>query len=187
MKQPVSKMTSRVAAVGSGVVDWYTPAPFVAAVRAVFGGVIDLDPASSRRAQKGVKAKRYYTPRRNGLVQPWFGNVFLNPPYRCPDIHLFTARMVQAWQSHEIEAGILLTNASPDTTWFHQALNACTAVCLTKGRIRFLELRNGCVATKQAPTLGSAFFFFGDDTARFAEVFAEFGTVIITPTMQEAA
>jgi hypothetical protein len=60
--------------------DWETPAEVIEAARASFGGRIDLDPASCERANLTVRADRYIAPPADGLLAPWFGNVWLNPP-----------------------------------------------------------------------------------------------------------
>jgi DNA N-6-adenine-methyltransferase (Dam) len=60
--------------------EWYTPSFLIQLCREVMGS-IDLDPASSAIAQRNVKASKYYTKQDDGFHRPWFGNVFLNPPY----------------------------------------------------------------------------------------------------------
>lgn len=57
----------------------YTRAEYVEPARHVLGA-IDLDPASSARANETVKAATYYTKEDDGLSLPWFGRVFVNPP-----------------------------------------------------------------------------------------------------------
>ena len=57
----------------------YTPPSIVEAAREVMGG-IDLDPASCRKANRHIKAERYFTQKDNGYLQDWHGRVFLNPP-----------------------------------------------------------------------------------------------------------
>ena len=57
----------------------YTPDDYVEAARYVLGR-IDLDPASCALANQTVRAGRYYSKEDDGLQQPWFGNVYLNPP-----------------------------------------------------------------------------------------------------------
>ena len=44
-------------------------------------GAIDLDPASNSHEIPNVPAARHYTAQDNGLVQPWVGRVFLDPPF----------------------------------------------------------------------------------------------------------
>lgn len=58
--------------------DWISPSWLVEAAREVMGS-IDLDPMSDVEAQTIVKATSYYTIEINGLMQPWYGNVFINP------------------------------------------------------------------------------------------------------------
>lgn len=64
----------------------YTPPKIVEAARALLGGRIDLDPASSAKAQKMVRAGDWFgldhpnSDRRDGLCGEWEGTVFLNPP-----------------------------------------------------------------------------------------------------------
>lgn len=59
--------------------EWYTPSSFIEAARLLMG-TIDLDPASCEEANKRVQATRYFGEHENGLLQPWSGCVFLNPP-----------------------------------------------------------------------------------------------------------
>ncbi|MBD1908972.1 DNA N-6-adenine-methyltransferase [Leptolyngbya sp. FACHB-8] len=60
--------------------EWYTLAEWVERARRVMGG-IDLDPASNPEAQGWIQAATYYTQEQDGMVQPWKGRMWLNPPY----------------------------------------------------------------------------------------------------------
>lgn len=64
----------------SGVVEYYTPGFVTDAARYVMGA-IDLDPASSVKANETVKAKRFFTKDIDGLSRRWEGKVFMNHPF----------------------------------------------------------------------------------------------------------
>jgi ParB family chromosome partitioning protein len=170
-----SKMVTRAKSL-TGEIEWYTPRKYLDLAIAVMGS-IDLDPASSELAQNHVKAGRFFTIDDDGLKQPWHGNVFLNPPYAMPFVREFTAKMVESFASKSIAQGILLVNNATDTEWFSLASAACSAVCLTRGRISFLEVSDGEIVPKASPVNGQAFFYFGPDVERFAEVFSAIGNV----------
>jgi hypothetical protein len=56
-----------------------TPEYLAEKIRYTLGG-IDLDPASSRLANRVIRARRIYTKHSNGLDKPWLGRVYVNPP-----------------------------------------------------------------------------------------------------------
>ena len=62
----------------SGNTEWYTPKQYIESARKVMGS-IDLDPASSKEAQKIVRAAKYYDSKADGLTKKWKGNIWLNP------------------------------------------------------------------------------------------------------------
>jgi hypothetical protein len=53
---------------GTGEFERYTPAQYIEAARSVMG-TIDLDPATSKHAQKTVRAKRFFTAEDDGLAR----------------------------------------------------------------------------------------------------------------------
>ncbi|GIL79511.1 hypothetical protein Vretimale_18344 [Volvox reticuliferus] len=59
-----------------------TPTHILTAVRKMYGGTIDLDPASDEKANEAVKAIKYYSADDDGLApeNPWSGKIFINPP-----------------------------------------------------------------------------------------------------------
>jgi DNA N-6-adenine-methyltransferase (Dam) len=90
-------------------------------------GGIDVDPASSDAQQERapVKAATYYTVENSGLDKPWNGRVFLNPPYARGWIDRFVAKMVAAYQTGEMQQGIMLTNSATETKWWQHAGKHC--------------------------------------------------------------
>lgn len=157
---------------GTGENEWYTPAEYMEHVRAVLGH-IDLDPASNEIANRTVQAGKYFTRSDNGLEQEWLGTVWLNPPYSQPDISLFADKLVAECESGRVDGAIALTHNYTDTTWFHKIAVSATAMCFTRGRVRFVS-EAGELAS---PTQGQVFFYFGPDSHIFADVFSKIGFV----------
>jgi len=158
---------------GTGENEWYTPADFIAKARAVLGS-IDLDPASSSIANATVGAAQFFSESDNGLERDWAGNVWLNPPYAQPAIAHFADKMVAEWATGRVTAAIVLTHNYTDTAWFHVLARKASAICFTRGRVRF-ESPSGELA---APTQGQAFFYFGNEVDIFSDVFGQVGFVV---------
>jgi hypothetical protein len=87
----------------TGEQEWYTPAEYIAAARRALGD-IDLDPATSAIAQRTVKARHYFTRDEDGLVRPWRGRVWLNPPYADPLIGRFVHKRLAHYRGGDVSA-----------------------------------------------------------------------------------
>jgi phage N-6-adenine-methyltransferase len=153
--------------------EWFTPPEHVERARRALGG-IDLDPATHAQAQETVGATAFFTEEDDGLAQEWFGKVWLNPPYAQPAIGQFVDKLVSEFEADRVDQAIMLTHNYTDTAWFQKAAKACTAICFTRGRVRFVS-PTGELA---APTQGQAFFYFGPHTEAFAAEFSEVGFVV---------
>lgn len=158
---------------GTGENEWYTPEIHIEAARRVLG-VINLDPASSDQAQKSVRADEYCTVDDDGLLHDWNGTVWMNPPYSQPAIQEFIQKLVSEYAAGRTTAAVALTHNYTDTEWFHIAARACSAICFTRGRIKFVNPDG----EEAAPTQGQAFFYFGKDIEKFSEEFSVFGFVV---------
>lgn len=154
--------------------EWYTPPEYIEAARTVMGS-IDLDPASCDEAQQQVKATKYYTKEINGLTQPWFGNVWLNPPYCMPEVHQFTEKSIISFECGNIQQAIILVNNATDTTWF-QGLLSRGCVCFTSGRIHFYSPGG---EQKLQTRQGQSIFYLGSNQPLFVKEFSQFGTVMV--------
>lgn len=71
--------TASVIQHSSGSNEYGTPAEYAQRIHYTLGG-IDTDPASSRLANKVIRARRIFTKHTNGLDKHWLGRVYVNPP-----------------------------------------------------------------------------------------------------------
>lgn len=146
--------------------EWYTPEQYIEAARLVMGS-IDLDPASNEFANEVVQAKTYFDEETDGLMQEWFGNIWLNPPYSTALVKDFTEKLTNS----EFEQAIVLVNNATETAWFRKMIDNASAVVFTTGRIKFRK-RDGEHGT---PLQGQAFIYFGDNFYAFLDEFRRFG------------
>jgi len=157
----------------SGNNEWYSPAPYVEAARAVMGG-IDLDPASSEIANRTVRADRIFTSEDDGLAQDWpVGRIFMNPPYAQPLVGQFASKFASAVRAGS--EGVVLVNNATETAWFQKMAAECSAICFPKARIKFLDPKGN---PSGAPLQGQAIIYCGHDPEAFEEAFQGFGLVV---------
>ncbi len=152
----------------SGNNEWYTPSDYIELARSVMGE-IDLDPASSDKANEVVQAKKYYTVEDDGLSQDWHGKVWLNPPYSSELIVKFTEKLIA--ELPRISQALVLVNNATETEWFSRLVSRACAVCFPKSRVKFY-MADG---TTGAPLQGQAILYFGAERQRFVEVFGAKG------------
>lgn len=148
-------------------VDWETPDDVLELVRAFAGGPIGLDPCTTRR--NPCAARSIFTPKENGLVQPWggYGLVYCNPPYGTA-APAWTAKCVaEAAKGAEIVA---LLPSRTDTAWWHGSVTTATAICFVSGRLTFAG------ATAPAP-FPSIVAYWGPLERAFRNVFGARGWI----------
>lgn len=158
----------------SGENEWYTPPDYIERARKVMGG-IDLDPATSEKAQEVVRADRYFTIESDGLSQKWAGRVWMNPPYASGLVEPFTAKLADSYREGDVTQALALVNNATDTAWFQYMAAWATSVLFIRGRIRFHD-REGNASG--APLQGQALVYFGDDAPGFAQAFGDLGLVL---------
>ena len=149
--------------------EWFTPSEYIEAARRVFGGTIDLDPASCEKANEIVKATKIYTKENSGLNEYWEGNVWMNPPYSKGLIDQFVDKIIY---SGGVTAAIVLTDNKTDTKWFLELARWSSAMIFTVGRVNFLH---GGKLEKGNHRRGQAIFYLGDEPQKFLAEFQKFG------------
>jgi hypothetical protein len=156
--------------------DWYTPAVYVEAARAVLGG-IDLDPASCPAANETVRATTFYTREDDGLIQPWQGRVWLNPPYGKTGSEstagIWATKLLTEYEAGRVEAAILLVNAVTGNEWFTPLKRFL--MCFHDGRIKFIDAEG---QQQESPTNSNVFIYLGSNPQAFRDTFGRFGPVV---------
>jgi hypothetical protein len=110
--------------------EWLTPPEIIQAL----GGArsFDLDPCSPIHRPWDT-AKKHYTIADNGLLKPWHGRVWFNPPYGGPAV-------VGPWMRRMVEHGVgtTLIFARTETDLFFETVwMKATALLFFRGRLYF--------------------------------------------------
>ena len=158
----------------SGNNEWYTPPQIIEAARKAMG-TIELDPASSKVANKTVRAKKFFCAVDKGQSKTWKGNVWLNPPYSQPLVSEFCNAVVEAYTSKSIPAACVLTNNATETEWGQLLMSNASAVCFLTGRVKYLDETGEPANT---PLQGQCVCYFGTKPAVFRDAFMGLGKML---------
>jgi hypothetical protein len=128
-------------------VEWYTPPELFDALGVRF----DLDPAGAvQSTPSDAYCHVVWTRETDGLSHPWFGHVWLNPPYGREAVP-FIDRMIAHGD------GLMLLPSRTETAAYQRALVAASAVCFLRDRLWFI--RNDDYQARSS--FGSTLFAFG--------------------------
>lgn len=175
----------------SGDVEYYTDPRITQAAHEMMGH-IDLDPASSARANKSVQAHRWFGPEENSLGRHWDGNVWLNHPFGraeppCPPdctrkhVHhsieyfgnaAWIRKLVQERQAGHSYQSLNITYACTSEKWFQPLMEF--PQCFLCPRTNYY-LPNGSI--KKGVTKGSVITYMGPHVPLFVAEFSRFGVV----------
>jgi hypothetical protein len=172
-------------------ISWGTPKDFADAARYLFGGSIDLDPASSPIFNSAIGARRIITAAEDGLVTPWRvtypgpaqlivappPTVFLNPPGGLVDA--FWSRLIDEikngnvekafWVGFSVEQLCTLIGKAP-----YHPLDFSTVIL--RKRVKFtLEVPD---PEKERPSHGNYMTALGVPHHTFAQLFSPMGKII---------
>jgi len=183
-------------------VELYTPPEIIEAARNVLG-VIDLDPASSIKANKCVKAERIYTKRADGLTKRWKGNVWMNHPWGAKEntckknckkksclkrgYHLmkdlpgnaaWINKLIHHYKSKDINQALCITYASTGEGWFKPLKQY--PICFLDGRTSFYNEKG---QELNQNTKGCAVTYLGKYINTFEKHFSKYGDVMVPASM----
>lgn len=173
--------------------EWYTPSCFVESARLVMGG-IDLDPASHEEANARVRALRYFDKDDNGLIRPWHGRVFLNPPGGKGLVNAFWRKALGEWLDGRVQQLIWIGYSLEQLQTLQQAGAVDTPLsfptCFTSKRIAFVEnaakkaerqakeiAAGKKPSEKNRPTHSNYISYIGPNIDAFVAEFSQYGKV----------
>jgi hypothetical protein len=162
-----------------------TPEYILDACRAALGGTIDTDPCSTAIANRRIGALSFYTERQNGLTKPWFGRVFLNPPYsggKEAGAAIFTRKLIDEMRRGNVTEAITVLNLqSMPTLWFPAVWENASAHAVWKRRIDFIRPRTATGSKPFASSKnGTIFSYFGGNAQQFSKAFYNHAMVMKT-------
>jgi len=97
-------------------------------------GGFDLDPAAG--CEPTPIADNRYTKEDDGLSQPWFGNVWLNPPFseKTP----WYKKLVDEYWNGDVDRVVAIATVDPSCDWFHDWFSTADQICYLDGRDWYL-------------------------------------------------
>jgi phage N-6-adenine-methyltransferase len=108
--------------------EWATPADLFAELDSEFHFTLDVC-----ALPHNAKCERHFTPEMDGLVQPWSGVCYMNPPYG----KRIGEWVKKAYESSQAGATVVcLLPARTDTRWWHEYVTRAE-VRFIQGRLRF--------------------------------------------------
>ncbi|MBE1275092.1 DNA N-6-adenine-methyltransferase [Enterovibrio baiacu] len=152
----------------SGNDEFYTPHEIVESARTVLGS-IELDPSSCEEANRTVLAHRIFTKDDDGLSQKWVADtVWMNHPFSRINNKLWTQKLVDEYQSGNVNEAVMICFASTSESWFQKLYEF--PICFLNKRTNF--------SGKKSPTKGCAVIYLGGNTQAFVDEFSKHGSVM---------
>jgi phage N-6-adenine-methyltransferase len=134
---------------------WATPSEIWEPLADAVGG-FDLDPAAG--CEPSPIAEDRYTPEEDGLKQPWYGNVWLNPPYGREHNRAWAEKTLAESRRDDVDTILALVPASTATNWWQENYAKAGLFCFLDGRVTFLE---GGEDSEHNATFASVIVHFG--------------------------
>lgn len=120
--------------------EWYTPRYIIDAI----GLKYDLDVCGPKGGVPWIPANETYTESFDGLTAPWYGRVWMNPPYSE------TARWVERFSEHR--PGVALVPADTASKWWHRWALTVTGIVFLRDRVQFVQPESRNVTSARFPS-----------------------------------
>lgn len=131
-----SKRTYHELVTSSVSLDWITPRALLEKLYSAIG-TFDLDPCSPCRGRRApVRARMRFTPEDDGLSLPWYGRVFVNPPYGT-EIRRWVAKAHEEVAVGQARVVIALLPVRSSTLWWHTYVVGRADVLMLRGKLTF--------------------------------------------------
>lgn len=134
-------MTAPYMPTKSKSVEWGTPSELAAELARTWGP-FDLDVAASDELHV---CPGYFTRETDGLLQPWRGVCYLNPPYGSKSIYAWLEKAVKEIQLGRAQRVVCLLPSRTDQPWWsefiwtgHNSLHPWVRHLSFTGRLRYL-------------------------------------------------
>jgi len=133
-------------------------------------GGFDLDPAAG--CEPTPIADTRYTPADDGLAQPWFGTVWLNPPFseKTP----WYRKLVDECWNGDVNRAVAVASVDPSANWFHEWFATADVIC-------YPPERNLYLGTGDSPSF-STMLGAWHPTDALRDEFRDMGTVVVPRT-----
>jgi len=169
---------------GSGKQNWYTPEYIINSARNTMGGDFHLDPASSKEANKIVKAHKFITLEEDALNPEtrWRNDkhiddpirIWMNPPYSRGIMSKFINRLIKEL-THLHDQAIVIVNSDTGTSWYQLLLRNSSAICHFNRRVSFID--GDTMEMVKGNNYSQTVFYFGSNVEDFQLNFNEFGII----------
>lgn len=122
--------------------EWYTPIRLIDILEEAVGR-FDLDPCAETDVPKLARSRAAvcYSEKDNGLSKPWFGAVFVNPPYGR-GIAKWVKKCRTEYEDGRAETVIALLASRTDTAWWHDHIEGKAMTFFLRGRLKFGDGKN---------------------------------------------
>lgn len=136
-------------------------------------GGFDLDPCSGPEPEPIADTR--FTKTDDGLTEPWFGHVFVNPPWStngdASAKHDWLRKARHEAKRDAVESITVLIPSDTSTEWFHDHVAAAPIVCFVgPGRISF-------VGGERNPSFGLIIPVYGEPPEELVDALTTQGTV----------